>query len=490
MGQSSSIKQLLISLLFAATAHATLTTTDRGAGSNNSANTSFDISPTSNMTAGSYGVLVLALDNANGSSGDLSITSITDSAGNVWYRRAYGFGGSANVNTEGVFFTSRLTNGLTTSGTITVTTLATTTAKAWTLTEIGCDSGNTVLFCSSNWTGSSATGAPTITSFEVHVGDIVIGGGSAESADTWTGDSDTTNGSWSTKQSTAAGTGSTGCSVISQVKIQTTAYSSQTYNPTLTSADVRVGWLVVTESDPKARSASGGTTTEAATTISVSFPLASGSIGVLVIAADNSISGGGTQNLPASISDTQSNTWTLRQTGIYDPGAANAGVEIGIYTSVLTTGLTPTDTLTCTYQTTNVPVKSWGIWEFAPTGGGVMSYVTGAVGSGANTATPSVTTGSITSGDYVIGLCGAETSNDFAGDTGSTNGAWKTQLTFGRATLSGGMAFTTQWKKTTATATQVYAPTLGAADTMIGWISINDSSTSAASTADFFFIYP
>jgi hypothetical protein len=74
----------------------------------------------------------------------------------------------------------------------------------------------------------------------------VIGGGAAEATLAWTGDADTTNGSWTNEQEIGNGTGTSGAAVTSQAKV-VTATATQTYNPTLTSADQIIGWIEVTE---------------------------------------------------------------------------------------------------------------------------------------------------------------------------------------------------------------------------------------------------
>src|SRR5687767_1458744 len=76
--------------------------------------------------------------------------------------------------------------------------------------------------------------------------------------------------------------------------------------------------------------------------------LAVGSLGVLCIAVDNAGAGGATSVLPASWTDAKGNVWTRQLAGLYDPGAANAGIEAGFYVAPITTALLTTDLGTIT----------------------------------------------------------------------------------------------------------------------------------------------
>lgn len=241
---------LLLILLIPISANATLTGTDRGSGNHNSASATLTVTPTSNFTASSFGVLCIALDNS-GTAGNtlISPTTASGSDGSTWTIRPNSLfdNGAASAGVEVVIYTSNSTS-LTTAQSITVTWTSTTpTAKAWTLTEVGKSAGNIIIVRTSNVNIGATTGTPTFASDPtVNSGEMIIGMGGAESANTWTGDSDTTNGSWSTQQSNAAGTGATGMSITTQRKI-VTATGTQAYNPTLTSADVMLAYVILQE---------------------------------------------------------------------------------------------------------------------------------------------------------------------------------------------------------------------------------------------------
>lgn len=484
MGFTRQVRQLLIGLLLVPVASfGAITVTSRGTGGNNTSENATTVTPGSNMAAGSTAVLNFAGDNANGATGNIPST-ITDSVGNKWLITDHLSTAGANNNVEMAAYVGYLTTALTTSDSITITyTNANVVAKAWTLTElVPSTAGDVIVVSTFGHVATSATGTPTVTtSVTIASGDVVVGYGSAESADTWTGDSDTTNGSWSTQQSTGFGSGATGMSVISQAKV-VNATGAQTYNPTLTSADTSVGWLNLTEGTPATRGASSVNAGSASMTLTVAVPLAVNSLGVWCIAADNAGTNGASSNMPSSFSDSQSNTWTLRENGIFDNGVASAGVELATYTSVLGTALAVGDTLTATFTTANVVAKGSALLEFSD----ATAYNTGGVGTGATTGTPSVTTGSITNGHYVVGVAGVESADTWTADSDSSNGTWSSAQKFSSSSGGGGMSGIFQYKKVTGTGTQTFNPTCTSADTMIQWTDLTAPAPSTNTTNGFF----
>lgn len=239
-----------LALLFLAALplHAAVTVTSRGTSSNNSAGTSIVITPASNFAVGSWGVLVIAMDNpTSGGAGISTSTPVSDSVGNVWTRRIAPIydaaAGSAGV--EMAFYTAPITVAFTTANNLTLT-VTSMTAKAWVLWEVTPTSN---AFTMSYVTGAAGTGSaadPSVVTSSITSGDVVIAGAGAESADTWSGDADTSNGNWSTHEHTAAGTGATGMSVTSQYKV-VTGTATQTYNPLLTDVDNIPGWIQLRE---------------------------------------------------------------------------------------------------------------------------------------------------------------------------------------------------------------------------------------------------
>lgn len=221
----------------------------------------------------------------------------------------------------------------------------------------------------------------------------------------------------------------------------------------------------------------GGNNTAATTLVCApSGTIAAGSMGVLVIAADNAGSGGAAAVCPAEVTDSVGNVWTRRNSTIRDPNTASSGAELGIYTcNKLTTQLTTSDNITVTWDASvSVTAKAYTLTEIVPTDntyhivyGGTATGVTG------NGANPTTTTSSITSGHVVIGGGAAEASSGAWTEDGDTsNGTWTTQQTAGYGTTTSGMCVTSQAKITTGTATQTYNPALAAVDSAIAWISV------------------
>jgi hypothetical protein len=235
-----------------------------------------------------------------------------------------------------------------------------------------------------------------------------------------------------------------------------------------------------------ARGTSGNNTGATTLAITPGSNLAAGSMGVLVVACDNA--GNGTTIHPTSFTDSVGNTWTQRLNALYDPVGANAGVDVGFYTAHLSVAVTTSNNITITWAGGNsVTAKAYALWEVTPTSASfVLSYITGAAGTGAASASPTVTTGSITSGDVVIAGGGAESASTWSGDADSTNGSWSTQQTAAGGTGNTGMSVTSQYKVVTGTATQQYDPTLTSADQIIGWIQLREV---AANTSAFFQLF-
>lgn len=225
-----------------------LTGTARGAGRNNVAATTVVITPASNFAAGSTAVLVLAYDNL-GTGGSDPFSGITDSLGNTWTSRQNALYDPAVIN-QGVvlrIFTAPMTTPLTTSDTITVAFgILLVIAKSWCLLQVSPAAGGAVVYVTGGVNAGAATGTPTVTATGVAANHMIVGGGGSESNDTWVGDADTTNGSWSTMQHEGGLEGVAGISVIEQNKV-VNATGDQTFNPTLTSADCILAWIELRE---------------------------------------------------------------------------------------------------------------------------------------------------------------------------------------------------------------------------------------------------
>lgn len=226
--------------------------TDRGSGTHNSSALSFTLNPGSNFTAGAVAVLCLSVDNSDSNGTAHSTFTVTDSLGNTWTRRTSPLydPGAASAGVAGAIFVSNQNGGtLQTGTTITVTFDANCTAKAWTLMEVTAGAGLRATYQAQGVGTGSATASPTVTTASLTNGDMVIGMVCNEygTAQTPTGDSDTSNGSWSTMQTAEVGTTAAGQTIITQRKV-VTATATQTYNPTLgTSSDCIAAWISLRE---------------------------------------------------------------------------------------------------------------------------------------------------------------------------------------------------------------------------------------------------
>lgn len=227
----------------------------------------------------------------------------------------------------------------------------------------------------------------------------------------------------------------------------------------------------------QSRGTGGNTTGATSVTVTPGSNLAAGSMGVIVVAADNAGTAGNAANCNTSMTDSVGNSWTLRLDVWYDNGAASAGAELCIYTGALTTAFTTANNVVVGFGN-SVTAKSWTLTEIVPSALMVPQYVTGAGGPGATDGVPTITTTSITNGDVVIGGGAAEATLSWTGDADTTNGSWTNEQEIGNGTGTTGAAVTSQAKVVTATATQTYNPTLTSADRIIGWIQITEVTPS------------
>lgn len=234
-----------------------LTLTNRGTATNNTANTSFNVAVASNCTAGATIVIAIAADNSASQGATNDISNVTDSIGNAWSvvpNTAVVFdNGAASAGVQGsIWHTRQLIGAIQIGTTITVSTASTCTAKTVTFTEITAAAGS---YAGLSTGGAKAAGATATAANSGASGTINIGQAAvfaiyieAGTTQTCTGDSDTTNGSWSTLQYTEIGSTTSGSCIASQGKVQTTANSAQTYDVTLgLSSDYRSSWAIFAE---------------------------------------------------------------------------------------------------------------------------------------------------------------------------------------------------------------------------------------------------
>jgi hypothetical protein len=227
----------------------TLTVTNSGSATSISAGATL-VASGINASVGDWLVAFVAADN-NGASGAASLTSVQDSTGNTWTQRALINNSAAGVAADGVtlgIWTCRVTNALA-AGTFTANFSPNTTAKACHLYRIQPGVGDTITFIACDTVGNiyntaSAFAAPTVL---VKNGDTVFGiVGIQETGTTFTGDSDTTNGSWSAavQSNATTGTASTSMRACSQWKT-VNADGNQDWNSSIVSARVAAATYLV-----------------------------------------------------------------------------------------------------------------------------------------------------------------------------------------------------------------------------------------------------
>lgn len=206
--------------------------------------------------------------------------------------------------------------------------------------------------------------------------------------------------------------------------------------------------------------------------------LTAGALAVLCIAADNSVSGGATNNI-TGVTDSLGNVWRPLQLPIFDNGAASAGVQGGIFATDQSAGtLTTGSTITVSFGTAAV-AKTWTLMEVTAAAGARAIPLTGgnAAGQAASSA-PTVTTGTIAVGDMVIAMVAMEagTTQTLTSDADTTNGTWSTAQYAEIGSTTSGSAIGSQRKvQTTTASTQTFNPTLGlTCDLICSWISIRE----------------
>jgi len=191
-------------------------------------------------------VVQIAADN-NGASGVTSLTSVTDAKSHTYVlgQRTLDPGAAAAGQTNGIAYT-KVTTAMITTDQITVNFSPNTTAKAAVVWKLSPGIGYRIITPTAVavFEAGAATGTPSITTSSIPIGDVVIAGLAVESNGAVTADADSTNGVWSAQATATGNTGTllTSSRIASQAKI-VTATATQTYNPTLTSADCIAGWI-------------------------------------------------------------------------------------------------------------------------------------------------------------------------------------------------------------------------------------------------------
>lgn len=192
-------------------------------------------------------VVMIAADNAGSGGNAANITSLADTAGNTWTERSNTWfdNGAASAGIEEAIYTCRVTNAISSTDDLTITFNVTVVAKAVTIYKIANDGTLRGEYVTTGTHAGATTGTPALTSGSVTSGDTLFYHIAREGNSTPTGDSDTTNGNWSTIAFAGYGTTTGGAIDASQWKTVTST-ATQTWNPTFTSGDTKASWITIT----------------------------------------------------------------------------------------------------------------------------------------------------------------------------------------------------------------------------------------------------
>jgi hypothetical protein len=200
-------------------------------------------------------------------------------------------------------------------------------------------------------------------------------------------------------------------------------------------------------------------------TLSPGSNCTAGALVALCVAADNSSSGGSTNDF-TTVTDTLGNTWTKRQSPVFDNGAASAGVQGAIYTTDQAVGTLQTSTVITVNFGSSPVAKTWTLTEITPGAGRTASFRTGGDKSAGATGT-ALTMGasaSLASGECILAAFFIEagtTQTLSAADTDTTNGSWSTNQYAEIGSTTSGSVIVSQAKVVTGAGAQTYDVTLG-----------------------------
>ena len=200
-------------------------------------------------------------------------------------------------------------------------------------------------------------------------------------------------------------------------------------------------------------------------TLSPGSNCTAGALVALCVAADNSSSGGATNDF-TTVTDTLGNTWTKVRSPVFDNGAASAGVQGAIYTTDQKNGTLQTSTTITVAFGSSPAAKTWTLTEIDPGTGRTASVRTSGDKSAGATGT-ALTTGasaSVLKDECILAAFFIEagtTQTLSAADTDTTNGSWSTNQYAEIGSTTSGSVIVSQGKVVTADGTQTYDVTLG-----------------------------
>lgn len=225
---------------------------NRGSLQSSTASNPFSITLTNPtlIGVGNYLFAYVAMDNI-GASGVATTLAVTDSKSNTWTVLAANNrtpGAAANDGTTGRWAYCKVTTAYVATNTVTFTAGGSVTAKAIEIIEVAnVHATSPIAVSQTTATGTGTT--PSVGITPTAVNQLVLGMVAAEapSADTWTADTDTTDGPWGSlsRIGSSNATATNNQAVLAQAKV-VFGTSAQTFNPTLgTSRDWAATAIVI-----------------------------------------------------------------------------------------------------------------------------------------------------------------------------------------------------------------------------------------------------
>ena len=209
-----------------------------------------------------------------------------------------------------------------------------------------------------------------------------------------------------------------------------------------------------------AANALGNKTAQASTSITITQNAAIGDLVLVSIAADNAGTSG-VSAISSVVDSTGANTYNEVVSQNQTSGAANDGVTVAIYGSVLASALTSGISTITVNWSPNVTAKALHL--LVVTGSASTAYSTGS-NNGSGTTYTSNASASLASGDLIVAIIGNETNTVPGADSDTTNGSWSSGTS--QSAGSGGdatkMSERTSWKIVTGAGTQTYDGSTGA----------------------------
>ena len=216
------------------------------------ASTTFTTSLNTNFSVGDMLVVFVGADNAGASGVVGNIVSMTGTGFDTFIRRRNDVydPGSASTGVEIAIFTATCITDRLSTDTVTINFTNSTGSKVALGYKVSSSNQGILNFSTSGANVGSATATPTVTTSIIATNNLVIAGLAAETnANLTAGDTDTINGTWSSVTNGTANTGTllTSIRMSTQYKIQTTAFSTQTFNPTQPASDCIAAWMSISE---------------------------------------------------------------------------------------------------------------------------------------------------------------------------------------------------------------------------------------------------